>query len=464
MTWVVAGVALALFTYWVWSRWAARRRLLARIRAEWGQPLERPRPFDDIADLYRETIAPESSLDDRTWNDLLLDDLFRVLDRTRSTVGQQALYARLRHSPMAPHREAFEALVTAFTADPALREQTQYALAALSDGAGYYVHRLGQTVSRRPWHVIFPLIGIGMLVAVVLLAFWPQLLLVVVAGSVVNLMVRRATARRVRVEIPAFRQVGPLLSAAKTLTMFDLPGEQPIVDHLTADLRALRRVRSIARWVSRDPLATDDLTMALMEYLNLLFLMDANALYFASWDLEKHGARLVRVVQTVGEIDAAIAVASWRAGLSSNEWTRPVFVEDGARAELEDLRHPLVQRAVPNSISLAPPHGVLITGSNMSGKSTFLRAIGVNSVLAQTINTCLATTYRAPIYTVQTCIGRSDDLLAGKSYYLVEVESVLRLVRASERIGPQLFIFDELFRGTNAVERMAPRWTPKTGH
>jgi len=76
-------------------------------------------------------------------------------------------------------------------------------------------------------------------------------------------------------------------------------------------------------------------------------------------------------------------------------------------------------------------------------------------VLAQTIHTCFARSYEAPVYQVRSCIGRADDLLAGKSYYLVEVESVLSLVRASESERPHLFIFDELFRGTNAVERIA---------
>src|SRR5215475_11521252 len=91
----------------------------------------------------------------------------------------------------------------------------------------------------------------------------------------------------------------------------------------------------------------------------------------------------------------------------------------------------------------------------MSGKSTFLRTVGVNVVLAQTINTCLADRYEAPRYQVRSCIGRADDLLAGKSYYLVEVESVIALLRAGESVKPHLFIFDELFRGTNAVERIA---------
>jgi DNA mismatch repair ATPase MutS len=91
----------------------------------------------------------------------------------------------------------------------------------------------------------------------------------------------------------------------------------------------------------------------------------------------------------------------------------------------------------------------------MSGKTTFLKAIGVNTVLAQSIHTCLASTFDAPHFHVQSCIGRADDLIAGKSYYIVEVEQVLARVQASAETTPHLFLFDELFRGTNAVERIA---------
>jgi DNA mismatch repair ATPase MutS len=115
----------------------------------------------------------------------------------------------------------------------------------------------------------------------------------------------------------------------------------------------------------------------------------------------------------------------------------------------------LIQDAVPNSIELGPPHGVLVTGSNMSGKTTFVRTVGVNAVLAQTINTCLAAAYDAPVLHVRSCIGRSDDLISGKSYYIVEVEAVLAMMQASTGTAPHLFLFDELFRGTNAIERIA---------
>jgi DNA mismatch repair ATPase MutS len=81
--------------------------------------------------------------------------------------------------------------------------------------------------------------------------------------------------------------------------------------------------------------------------------------------------------------------------------------------------------------------------------------VGVNIVLAQTLNTCLAREYLAPVFDVRSCTGRSDDLLAGKSYYFVEVEALLGLVRLSESPAAHLFLLDDLLRGTNAVERIA---------
>ena len=91
----------------------------------------------------------------------------------------------------------------------------------------------------------------------------------------------------------------------------------------------------------------------------------------------------------------------------------------------------------------------------MSGKTTFLRTLGVNAVLAQTIHTCVADVYDAPPFVVRTCIGRSDDPGSGKSYYTAEVDLVLGLVQAARSAVPHLILFDELIRGTNTVERLA---------
>jgi DNA mismatch repair ATPase MutS len=109
---------------------------------------------------------------------------------------------------------------------------------------------------------------------------------------------------------------------------------------------------------------------------------------------------------------------------------------------------------VPNSIHVVDA-SVLITGSNMSGKTTFIRALGVSAVLAQTVHTTCAAVWRAPMLHVRTSIGRADSIVDGKSYYLAEAESVRALVRASGSGQQHLFLLDEIFRGTNPTERVA---------
>jgi hypothetical protein len=453
---VLAIAALAMLSYR-----RSGKRLLVRLRAEWARPRRRERDIEAIADFYRSHSQGGAALDDRTWNDLLLDDVFAYLDRNESTVGQQMLYARLRSLP---HRlDEFEALVSCMSTDADRRERSQVALARLNDRSGYYLHRLTQpdALEWKSWHAVFPLWSLTVLAVLALAAFWPKLLFIAIVAFAANFPVRFAMAHRISREVSWFRQVGPLLSAANALVTANAVEAAGLASSLKADLNHLQKLGATARWVNWDPQTTNDITLtlmgylvlALMEYVNILLLMDVNALYLAARELHANRHHLLRVIQAVGEIDAAIAVASFRAG--ARQWTKPLFAEPGAPAVFTNLSHPLVENAVPNSLALAPPHGLLVTGSNMSGKSTLLRTVGVNVVLAQTIHTCLAETYRAPVYEVRSCIGRADDLLSGKSYYLVEVESVLALVRASESSTPNLFILDELFRGTNAVERIA---------
>jgi hypothetical protein len=444
------------------------QRHLRRIRAEWGKPRDCHRKMDAMTVSHRSRLAASrtaSSLDDRTWNDLHLDEVFAVVDRTESSLGQHALYHRLRTAPLAADLDDFEALVTRMTADVSARERGQIALAHLQDLNGYDLWWLAQpdAVETRAWYVVFPVLAGAVLLALVLTSLWPALWPVLAATFGLNVFVHYATDHRLDAAAGAFRQVAPVIATAQSLAFIDQDDVFPMVGGMRSHLPGLVRLKALARWVSGNPfmlplesswlaIAVNDLVTVVWAYLNLGFLLDANVVYFGARELRARSTALLGVMATIGDIDAAISVASFRTGMAV--WTRPRFREPGAPVVLSDLRHPLVSDAVPNSVSLSPPHGVLVTGSNMSGKSTFLRTIGVNVVLAQTIHTCLASRYEAPVFDVRSCIGRSDDLVAGKSYYLVEVEAVLALVRASEGETPHLFLFDELFRGTNTAERI----------
>ena len=467
LLWVLLPVTLVL-----WAAEAARRRrrqLLLEIRAAWGTPVARVHRMDAILMSHRARVAAfaTSSLDERTWVDLNLDQVFATLDRTQSTLGQHALYHRLRTAPVADHLAPFEALVDRMSRDEAGRQRAQLALARLQDPHGYDIWWLANThaVSRRSWYAVFPLLTTTTLALAALAPFSSAALTLLIAVLVLNVVVRYATDERVGALARSFRQCAPLIATAESLRFVAGPDIDPIVGPLRTDVPSLARLKLISRWVNGDPFMLSvgaspppvallsDFVRAAYEYLNLALLLDATGVYFGVRDLAQGGGALVRAAAAAGEVDAAISIASYRASLS--HWTRPDFRTGPSAMDFLELRHPLLGDAVPNSIAMAPGRGVLVTGSNMSGKSTFLRTVGVNVILAQTVHTCLAREYHAPMLVVRSCIGRADDLVAGKSYYIAEVEALLGLVRASGERAPHLFLLDELFRGTNAVERIA---------
>mgnify|MGYP003393337774 FL=1 len=121
------------------------------------------------------------------------------------------------------------------------------------------------------------------------------------------------------------------------------------------------------------------------------------------------------------------------------------------------LRHPLIDqsRAVTNDFTLREnTHLNLITGSNMAGKSTFLRTVGVNHVLMQMGAPVFARTYHTFPFKLATCIRVSDSLENGFSYFYSEVIRLKEIIDLATKPEPTLYLIDEIFRGTNNRERL----------
>ncbi len=188
------------------------------------------------------------------------------------------------------------------------------------------------------------------------------------------------------------------------------------------------------------------------EYLNIFFLIEVRAFYSLIDTIQQYKHHLKQIVATIGYMDSMISVASYREGVEN--FIVPKLSKSGSFLKIEDAAHPLLFKPVPNSISIESG-GILITGSNMSGKTTFLKMIGVNVVLAQTINTCLAYKYEGSFFQIKALIGRKDNVIEGKSYYLDEISALLGIINALDKHIPSLALLDELFRGTNSAERIA---------
>jgi hypothetical protein len=386
-------------------------------------------------------------------SDLQLDDVLRAVDRTISPLGRQLLYHQLRSGPTDEALAGLERLVGLFSSQSALREATQLALKRIEGARCIGIWRLCQRggVPRRRWNALFPVLALTTVLAIVVLPFWHPAFLVVLGLLVASIAVRAVTSWQTAAVLQPFANLGPILTAADALADLDeLPDLQ--VRGIRNDLESLATLRRIVRWASRDPTTQGELAGVAQEYLNLLLLLDANAMFFGGQSLATHGRALRRVLEWIGTIDLALGIASLRA--EPEAWCVPV-VTAGAAIELTDVWHPLLEEAVPNSLTLAVGRGIIVTGANMSGKTTFLRTVGVAALLARTINTSPSRGYRGPRLVVRTCIQVSDSLAEGRSYYLAEAEAAVAMLHAARSLAPHLFVVDELFRGTNSVERIA---------
>lgn len=198
-----------------------------------------------------------------------------------------------------------------------------------------------------------------------------------------------------------------------------------------------------------------------LRYSGLIHLV-ANV--FLLWDvfcghaLEKFRARAGKNMRgwfkSLGEIEALSSL-----GAFAHEHPGYAFpeVEDGnPRFDAEGLGHPLIPfgRRIGNSIDLSGPgHSLLITGSNMSGKSTWLRSMGLAAVLAQAGAPVCAKKLRMTPLSVRTSMRISDSLEHGVSHFYAELEKLKSVVDAADRGEPVFFLLDEVLHGTNSRER-----------
>lgn len=457
MYWLpVAFIVVAAFLgSSAWQRARKRRELLARLAAEWGRPREKER--DPALRTCHDRYAPTTGeLDAGTWNDLDLDSVFAFLDRTESEIGQQWLYHRLRSTAHTEQTTAeFGTGVERVRADQALRTNLQVVLSALaSHGAGSLWDLALDPIEVLPsWTVIFPIFALSMLGSLALLPWFPSLVLALLVGVFVGLTLRVRLSWRVIPLAAPFARIGTLLSVGRRLAGSPTLPSDALRAILATRLPRLTALSRLSPLLARDPSRTSEVENLVFEYLNLLFCVDANALLLGVRALRRHQDDLRGVLEAVAELDVMISVASVRDGAES--WTSPRFAGAGSPVVLDEVRHPLVPGCVPNSLRFGPPGGVLLTGANMTGKSTFLRTVGLAAVLGQTIDTAFAQSYEAPWMDVGSCVSPRDDVLRGKSYYQDEAERVVSLLTKAPTGRTRLCLFDEMFRGTNAADRIA---------
>lgn len=190
--------------------------------------------------------------------------------------------------------------------------------------------------------------------------------------------------------------------------------------------------------------------------IQALTLWDFHVLFALERWRRRVGPHVRDWLDATGDLDALACLAAVRYDHPS--WCQPRIVEERV-LRATALGHPLIadDRRVANDVTVGPPGRVLlITGSNMSGKSTLLRAIGLNAVLTQAGAPACASDLQMPAADLHTSIRIQDSLERGISYFMAALARLKSVVDAAEREAEDrvlLYLLDEILQGTNSVER-----------
>lgn len=423
----------------------------------WGKEIERYRDFGLISFYHNYKIKNSENefVDDRTWKDLNFNTIFSKIDRNISAVGQQFLFHILHNYEKDENilKRRIQ-LASVFRKDKKLRESIQIPLLNLSEVGVHFISNIifGDFPKRPKYPVFFYFMSYLAISSVLLTMFVNSTFLILaMASAIANIIINKLYTDKFYESFLGLSNLNKLIIASKWISKIEIDSKIEQIEKIKSKSRILNKLsKKLGRFVI-DKSMMDSSLVAIIEYLNLLFLFDLRAYLRSVIIMEDHLDEIREVFEAVAELDAIISLASYME--ETENLTTPKFVSK-KEMSFKNLYHPVVEDAVSNSVS-EMNKSALITGSNMAGKTTFIKTVGVNLILAQAIYLCHAfniTTFR---FCIKSSIKREDNLENSKSYFFAEIEGIQHFVEFAKNNENYLFLIDEIFRGTNTIERLA---------
>lgn len=458
---ILAAVAViaAIAAKSIYDEKTYRRRLRSRMLREWGRARQEeypPEKMERIALYYRDHTK-EWDVDEITWNDLNMDEIYQELNHTQSAMGQEYLYGLL-HRPLQEPEELEKRgrLIRFFSEREEERLQLQICLSVMGKMGKFSVYQYLRNVKElKAESSLVHIIQMAALLACILLCFVKPV--VMILPTIILIFYNMLTYYQRKGEMDRyyhlFGYIVRTIRSCQEIAGLPVSGLEGYFETLSQNAAVFRKFCKNSWLVVGGGNMDGSLADAIMDYVRMLFHIDIIKFQSMAREVVRHEEQLLKLYETVGILDSAIAIASWREMMGS--WCIPQLESGGEKCfEAEGMYHPLIREPVKNSLSEC--RSVLLTGSNASGKSTFIKAAAINAILAQTTYTALAERYRACYYRIYSSMALRDDIMSQESYYIVEIKSLKRIVDQAKKEGnPVLCFIDEVLRGTNTLERIA---------
>lgn len=437
-----------------------RKALKEKIKEQWGKEHIEKRDFLHIEKLYKflsEEEKPNFNIDNITWRDLNMDAVFSKIDHTKSLPGMQYLYDMLRkpifNGDLLKKRNK---RINLFIENRHISQEIQYLLYLLGkkEGKGIFKYfKNGVDVNTRPLPVYIVLSYLPFLVIGLFFINPPSAVIAIPIIMIFNWIAYQLNKKIIYEEIHTFRYLGGLIKTAEDIMKLDLSTIDLDKDEIKDLLKIVKPLRRNLAKINFNEKFSNEAEL-IISYYNMIVLKEPKAFYRVVNLINKYKKEFFKIYILIGQIDAYISTASYKDGV--DYFAEPDFIEENTRfyLETEEIYHPLLENPISYSIEF-DNKGALVTGSNASGKSTFLRTIGINSIFAQTLNLVLAKNYTSSYFKLLTSIGTTDSIVHGDSYFMAEAKSLKRIIDMLHPNEPVLCILDEIFRGTNTAERIS---------
>ncbi|MDD6491104.1 MAG: hypothetical protein PUG54_02615 [Firmicutes bacterium] len=396
-------------------------------------------------------------IDDITWNDLNMDEVFKRMNYTHSSAGEEYLYDILRKPCMAEKElQRREELIEYFRTHSDERVGYQFVFHNLGRMGKFsiydyldYLDQLGER-SNLPHYLALLLLFLSIAGMFINL---PIGLCALVCVLIYNNISYFRIKNEIEPYITSFAYIFRILECVKQLQTkkLDILNEEfEILKKCSSSMNGYRAGSFLLMSGGRMSGSGNPLDI-LLDFIRMGFHLDLMKFNQMLSEVRRHITEIDQMITILGKIEAMISIGEYRESLE--KFSVPVFTEK-AKIQADGLYHPLLKDPVKNSFST--DKSVLITGSNASGKSTFLKTVALNAILAQTIHTCLADQYTGGIFRVVSSMSLRDDVQGGDSYYMVEIKAIKRIMDMVREEGiPVICFVDEVLRGTNTVERIA---------